>query len=241
LKSLLRALLLARNEIQHYENTPLYQNLVNIVNPEVEKCYPVLRKLLDRINQHRQSLVSTVISNFWRPVLLYGWEPGELASLEGELSACRRPLDLLLKGLASYVSLIARGSRNVERCHIHSGSWTELGNQMQAGLVSIEDVRSALRQRSRSLDHVHDSIVLVVDHLGMVIPIPILFCSTWKVGFVSIMCRLISHHLWCRDFMTSSKYIAKTASEIVTSNEATIMSYVLMIVRSLNLWSLSVR
>jgi hypothetical protein len=52
---------------------------------------------------------------------------------------------------------------------------------MRAGPVSMSDVLGSLRQNQRSLGHMHENTVLVVDHLGKDIPVPISFCSTWEV------------------------------------------------------------
>ena len=55
---------------------------------------------------------------------------------------------------------------------------------MRAGHVSVNDIRSLVQRVSDSLPHMHEDIVRVVDVLGAIIPVPILFCSTWEVSVV---------------------------------------------------------
>jgi len=60
----------------------------------------------------------------------------------------------------------------------------EHGDEMRTLQVAVGELSAFLRQGPRSLGQLHDDTVRVVDALGMSIPVPILFCSTWEVGFV---------------------------------------------------------
>jgi hypothetical protein len=65
----------------------------------------------------------------------------------------------------------------------------DIGNEFRAGRVSLARFRELLNRRLPFLDHIKIDSVRVVDHLGQNIPVPIMFCSTWKVSFS------FSHHV----------------------------------------------
>lgn len=69
----------------------------------------------------------------------------------------------------------------------------DLGHEMQARFVSIEEVHAVLRQGPGSLGHIQENSVLVVDHLGANIPVSTLFCSTWQVGNLYFVYILSAH------------------------------------------------
>ena len=64
-------------------------------------------------------------------------------------------------------------------------SWDDLGNSLSAGRVSLKDFHTLLQLGPESLRHIQIDNILVVDHLGRNIPVPTMFCSTWKVDFIS--------------------------------------------------------
>jgi hypothetical protein len=59
----------------------------------------------------------------------------------------------------------------------------DLGNELTAGHVSLKELHLRLKQHSSSLHHIKINTVQVVDHLGEIILVPTIFCSTWKVLF----------------------------------------------------------
>jgi hypothetical protein len=63
-------------------------------------------------------------------------------------------------------------------------SWDDLENSLSAGRVSLKDFHALLQQGPESLRHIQIDNILVVDHLGRNIPVPTMFCSTWKVDFI---------------------------------------------------------
>jgi hypothetical protein len=69
--------------------------------------------------------------------------------------------------------------------YISSVVWMELGNELRAGFVSLRRFHDLFSQRLISLDHIKINSVDVVSHLGVIIPVPTIFCSTWKVTFIS--------------------------------------------------------
>lgn len=100
--------------------------------------------------------------------------------------------------------------------------WVELGNDLCTGHLSLNQFHALLGQRLTSLHHISVETVSVVDHLGRDIPVPTIFCSTWKVGFVSFMCRWCHSSRQTRALTISSMAIAKIASEVVTWSEVII-------------------
>ena len=62
----------------------------------------------------------------------------------------------------------------------------DLGNELQAGRVSLERFHNILTRRLPFLGHIKLNAVTVVSHLGDIIPVPSIFCSTWEVVFYFI-------------------------------------------------------
>jgi hypothetical protein len=59
-------------------------------------------------------------------------------------------------------------------------AWEDLGNKLHTGRVTLNEFRGYLRG-SASLHDIQVLKVLIVDHLGKRIPVPVMFCSSWKV------------------------------------------------------------
>lgn len=54
-------------------------------------------------------------------------------------------------------------------------------NEFCANDISLKQFRALLTERLPSLGHIQVNAVKVVDHLGRIVPIPTVFCSTWEV------------------------------------------------------------
>ena len=89
----------------------------------------------------------------------------------------------------------------------------ELGNELQAGHVSLAKFHALLTRRMPFLGHIKLNTVTVVNHLGDIIPVPNIFCSAWEVGFIfiHIASKLTSSR--ARIFIMLSADIAKDVSE----------------------------
>jgi hypothetical protein len=70
----------------------------------------------------------------------------------------------------------------------------DLGNGLSAGQLSLKDFHALLQLDPKSSRHIQVENILVVDHLGRNIPVPTMFCSTWKVD---ILCLLHMGQLAC--------------------------------------------
>jgi hypothetical protein len=98
----------------------------------------------------------------------------------------------------------------------------ELENELRTGHVSLEGFYALFSQRLPFLGHIKINAVQVVNHLGDVIPVPDVFCSTWKVFFILSASRSADTPREARIFIISSMVIAKSASEITSSSGVTI-------------------
>lgn len=100
--------------------------------------------------------------------------------------------------------------------------WVELGNDLCTGHLSLNQFHALLRQRLTSLRHIPVETVSVVDHLGRDIPVPTIFCSTWKVGYVTSACWWYRSSRQTRTLTISSTAIAKIALEVIMWSEVII-------------------
>jgi hypothetical protein len=69
----------------------------------------------------------------------------------------------------------------------------ELGNELRAGFVSLSRFHDLYSRRLTSLYHIKLNSVDIVSHLGQTIPVPTIFCSTWKVWFISCLIDWVIH------------------------------------------------
>jgi hypothetical protein len=182
LEPLRQTITLANHAVQACKHTPLDQNLENSIIPEVAQICLDLQELLDRINGYRRGLWLTSIRDLWRKVWYRSREVDDrLASLRTKLAARQKLLGRFLMALNLWVY------PSFTNTHAHVGPrtgsvlWMELGNGVRTGHVSLKYFHTRFKQGPLSLHHIQDEKIMVVDHLGQNIPVPILFCSTWTV------------------------------------------------------------
>ena len=191
LESLYRTLILTSLAIQTYEHTPLGQHLAHSIVPEVEQVCVVLQQLFDKLKDYQQGLMSTSIRALWYRIRQNCCEADEgLTSLRAKLATSQKLLGQFLIALNSWVSLafnyhypLLEPSRSYEFASI---SWEVFGNGVRAGHINLKDFHACSNQGPLSLRHIQVDKILVVDHLGWNIPVPTIFCSTWKVGFLAL-------------------------------------------------------
>ncbi|KIM74362.1 hypothetical protein PILCRDRAFT_828352 [Piloderma croceum F 1598] len=172
LESLHQTLTLIKLTIQKYNDTPLGQSLANLITPEVNGCSAALQALLDSTEDIRLCLSSTSISHLWRQV----WRP-----------MLRDKFTLLLRKKLSY----SRQLFQELLVTLHSVALTELGTELHAGLATLQRFHGFNHQILPSLYHIKLNTVDVLNHLGEIIPVPTIFCSTWKDFhyIVQVHCR----------------------------------------------------
>jgi hypothetical protein len=95
---------------------------------------------------------------------------------------------------------------------------------MRTSHISLETFSAVLRQRRPFLRHIPLITVEVVDHLNVKIPVPIMFCSEWKVGGRCLV-YISESHTSARILTISSMAIATIVSEIALLREAIIKIY----------------
>lgn len=183
LNSLHQTLFLAGLAIQVYKDTPLGPNLAVAVIPVVEQCQAILQHMLDSIESYRRILYSTPIRDLWPSVL---WSTSKVLELVWKLSAHQRALGQFVVALNTQVCLLLYLLPFVKFSlvtGISSIFKEDRGNGLRAGHVSLEEFSTYFSQgpASASLRNIQVTKILVMDHLGQNIPVPITFCSTWEV------------------------------------------------------------
>jgi len=179
LRSLQQTLIKIRLVIQEYERGPLGQSLANMITSEVGRCCVQLRELLESVN----NAGTTWIGDFRGTVLWKRWDGEELVSLSKKLSHGQQLFEGYLWALHSYVLLFHKPPSAEPPYETQSGAWIELSNEFRAGPVSLRRLRDLFNQRL-FLGHVRLNAIEVVSHLGDIIPVPTIFCSTWKVLYI---------------------------------------------------------
>ena len=76
----------------------------------------------------------------------------------------------------------------------------ELGDELHAGYVSLKRFHDLFSQRLPFLGHIKLNAAYVLSHLGDIILVPIVFCSTWKV-FISFF--FLASIIWLRRLVNS--------------------------------------
>jgi len=114
----------------------------------------------------------------------------------------------------------------------YSVEWMKFGGQLSLSRESLKRFFASLRRCRPFLHHIPLISVQVVDHLGQNIPVPILFCSTWKVrGLYFFHTSFRSTSSRARTFATLSMAIAMIVLGTTSSSEVTIKSYAPEIVK----------
>ena len=77
----------------------------------------------------------------------------------------------------------------------------DLGNG--SGADCVKKFHDLLQPHLPSLCHIPLNVVQIIDHLGCIIPVPILFCSTWKVPFgYMLLCQAANLGRYVRNLTT---------------------------------------
>ncbi|KIM74459.1 hypothetical protein PILCRDRAFT_14367 [Piloderma croceum F 1598] len=106
-------------------------------------------------------MFATYIRDLWYHVWWSGWDEDEFASLRMKLLEIRKSLEGSLMAL-------------------HSVEWVEVADGLRTGHATLKGFHGLLNRRLPFLSHIKLNAVHVVDHLGQNIPVPAMFCSTWK-------------------------------------------------------------
>jgi hypothetical protein len=124
------------------------------------------------------------VGNLWRWVW-WAMVGDEFTSLRMKLCYSRQ----LLVTLYWYVLLAPAPTLLYLLKHVHiwwstwSVAWMELRNKLCTGLTTLQRFYYLNSQCLPSLYHIKLNMVDVMSQLGDIIPIPTMFCFTWKVLF----------------------------------------------------------
>jgi hypothetical protein len=90
-----------------------------------------------------------------------------------------------------------------------------LANELRTGCMFLHEFRVAMNYGPLSLNGIQVRKIIVVDHLGVNIPVPEIFCSTQRVAVPSLHYTFIVSSVHDRISITLSKAIAKIVQEVV--------------------------
>ena len=147
-----------------------------------------MSRSIGRIVQQSQRNLERPLSNNYRgivaPNLVEQVERGRINAVENEAIWEPKIASWIFNGikLVCPILFLMHFSRWISQPVINwSVAWIELGNDLCTRHISLDKFHTLLRQRLPPLHHIQLETVSVVDHLGQKIPIPTIFCSTWKV------------------------------------------------------------
>ena len=153
--------------------------------PAVLQCHTVLQEMVEDINLCRQGVKSTRIGDWWGRIWLSRWGGDNLASWNVKLSVCQLSLNKFLMALNSYVPLIFPRLTSTQTSITVKCCLDGPRKRLTCKLCVPGKVLIFAEAKSTKSSHVEINKVLVVDHLGRNLPVPMLFCTTWKVGIFS--------------------------------------------------------
>ncbi|KZP15430.1 hypothetical protein FIBSPDRAFT_81749 [Athelia psychrophila] len=158
LASLERTLELLLRAIQVYQHTSLVQSLSNAISKGVEECRQVLNELQSNLASYRYKLYPFVI-HFIQTYIWGGIGQGaSVHALDSNLRKCH----------SSFIACLLALGR---------AEWPELKRGLgKETLEELELFYEELKRETTSLQHMKVDTIIVLDHLGRSLPIPMIFC-----------------------------------------------------------------
>ena len=90
-----------------------------------------------------------------------------------------------VSGGVEFVSIIARHPLRLAKLNqswgLYSITWECIGNSLRAGCLSLGEFRAFFSRGPISLRDIEIANLHIVDHLGEILSVLIIFCSSWKV------------------------------------------------------------
>ncbi|KAF7982771.1 hypothetical protein HWV62_26680 [Athelia sp. TMB] len=161
LAALRQVLALTEFAIRAYQHTPLAQALSRAVAAEAARCHQLLRDLLKNLSDYRHTL-SAVMLHFIRQ---YVWsragESVAITQLSSRLRDCHGSFAACVLALGGVV-------------------WPELEAEGELSSTALAEFYTRLTQETASLRHIKVDMLMVVDHLGRNLPVPMMFCHNWQ-------------------------------------------------------------
>jgi hypothetical protein len=78
---------------------------------------------------------------------------------------------------------------------LYSLAWMVLGNKSHAVPASHQRFHDLFAERLCFMGRIKLNTVDVLSHLGDIIPVPTIFCSTWKVRFITFLVGQLTQSL----------------------------------------------
>lgn len=180
LAALQRILNLSERALQAYRHTPLSRTLSSAIAVGVEDFRQLLLDLLSNLTNYRYLIAAAVL--WFIKTYLYGGL-GQGAALDSKLREAHRSFAaclLALPGRQATLNRVLDLSLIMTACY--RDVWPELERGMgEETLAELANFHFLLEQESASLQHIKVDAVIVIDHLGRNLPVPLIFCSSWQV------------------------------------------------------------
>ncbi|KZP22236.1 hypothetical protein FIBSPDRAFT_489093 [Athelia psychrophila] len=161
LASLKRMLTLMELAIRAYRNTDLVRSLSSAISIGVEECRRLLEELARNLTKDRHSLSNAVFSFIRKYVWARAGQGSTVHALDSKLR----------KSDSSFAACLLALGR---------AAWPELkrGGLGKETLDELAKFYVQLEQESTSLRHIHIDAVIVQDHLGRDLYVPMIFCMS---------------------------------------------------------------
>ncbi|KZP33717.1 hypothetical protein FIBSPDRAFT_204293 [Athelia psychrophila] len=161
LASLERVLALMELALRAYRHTDLLHSLSSAVSIGAEECRRLLNDLIRNLIDSRHGLSNSVLYSIrrylWEKI---GWQDSALSALDSKLR----------KSHSSFAACLLALGR---------AAWPELGRgQGQETLDKLAEFYVQLEQESTSLRHIKVDAIIVQDHLGRNLHVPMIFCAS---------------------------------------------------------------
>jgi hypothetical protein len=90
-----------------------------------------------------------------------------------------------VSGGIEFVSIIVRHPSPLAELNLSWGlysiTWEDTGNSLRTGCLSLREFRAYFSRGPVSLREIQIAKLRIVDHLGEILSVPMIFCSSWKV------------------------------------------------------------
>ncbi|KAF7979054.1 hypothetical protein HWV62_44063, partial [Athelia sp. TMB] len=175
LTNLQRAITLAEMVVHAYAHTSLLESLNRGIAATVDRCHQLLRDLLSNLKSNGYALETAALHFVQKST-------GNISSataLNLGLRECHQYLATCLVSMSRQVSnnTMILVSTNISI----SANWPELeqGSEISSRLT---EMCYFLEIESQSVEPIRAETLTVIDHLGRIISVPLIFCKIWQRG-----------------------------------------------------------
>ncbi|KZP32558.1 hypothetical protein FIBSPDRAFT_1036711 [Athelia psychrophila] len=162
LASLQRILELTKLAIQAYQHSPLARTLSLAIIAEAGRCRQLLKELLSSLSHYRHTLSAAMLHFIREYISSSASESGVFTDLNSKLRECHGSFAACILALGSVAS-----------SELEWGTTT-------TDLAELANFAFLYKQELASLQHIQVDVVIVIDHLARHLPVPTIFCKSWK-------------------------------------------------------------